>query len=69
VGHTIVFGQSDNPGSWWDNTKAAHLGFRARDSSAQFAHLFPATSEYPAADDVTTIYQGGPFVLNGPQYK
>jgi uronate dehydrogenase len=69
VGHTIVFGQSDNAGSWWDNTKAAHLGFKARDSSAKFAHLFPATSEYPPADDVTTIYQGGPFVLNGPQYK
>jgi uronate dehydrogenase len=69
VGHTIVFGMSDNAGTWWDNTKAAHLGFKARDSSSKFAHLFPASSEYPAADDVTTIYQGGPFVLNGPQYK
>lgn len=69
VGHTIVFGQSDNAGSWWDNTKAAHLGFRAKDSSSQFVHLFPATAEYPEAGDVTTIYQGGPFVLNGPQYK
>lgn len=69
VGHTIVFGQSDNAGSWWDNTKAAHLGFKAKDSSSKFAHLFPATSEYPPADDVTTIYQGGPFVLNGPLYK
>ena len=69
VGHTIVFGQSDNAGSWWDNTKAAHLGFKAQDSSSKFAHLFPATAEYPAPGDVTTIYQGGAFVLNGPQYK
>ncbi len=69
VGHTIVFGVSDNPGKWWDNTKAAHLGYVARDSSSKFAHLFPASAEYPAADDVTTIYQGGPFLLTGPQYK
>ena len=69
VGHTIVFGQSDNDGSWWDNTKAAHLGFKAKDSSSKFAHLFPPTGEYPAADDVATTYQGGAFLLNGPQYK
>ncbi|MDB5917128.1 MAG: NAD-dependent dehydratase [Massilia sp.] len=69
VGHTIVFGQSDNDGSWWDNTKAAHLGFKAKDSSSKFAHLFPATGAYPAVDDVATTYQGGAFLLNGPQYK
>ncbi|GGE76999.1 uronate dehydrogenase [Massilia psychrophila] len=69
VGHTIVFGQSDNAGSWWDNTKAAHLGFKAKDSSSKFAHLFPASGEYPAVDDVAAIYQGGAFLLNGPQYK
>jgi uronate dehydrogenase len=69
VGHTIVFGQSDNAGSWWDNTKAAHLGFKAKDSSSKFAHLFPASGEYPAADDVATTYQGGAFILSGPQYK
>ena len=69
VGHTIVFGQSDNAGSWWDNTKAAHLGFKAKDSSSKFAHLFPASGEYPAVDDVASIYQGGAFLLNGPQYK
>jgi uronate dehydrogenase len=69
VGHTIVFGQSDNAGSWWDNTKAAHLGFKAKDSSSKFAHLFPATGEYPAVDDVATTYQGGAFLLSGPQYK
>jgi uronate dehydrogenase len=69
VGHTIVFGQSDNESSWWDNTKAAHLGFKPRDSSTKFAHLFPATSEYPPAGDVATTFQGGAFLLNGPQYK
>jgi uronate dehydrogenase len=69
VGHTIVMGQSDNASTWWDNRYASHLGYKAKDSSAKFAHLFPDTSAYPAADDVTTIYQGGKFLLDGPQYR
>ncbi len=69
VGHTIAFGVSANPASWWDNRKAAHLGFHAKDSSIQFAHKMPDTGDYPAADDAATIYQGGGFVLSGPQYS
>ncbi len=69
VGHTISFGVSNNPASWWDNRYAAHLGFQAKDSSTVFAHKFPDSSDYPAADDITTIYQGGGFLLTGPQYK
>jgi uronate dehydrogenase len=68
VGHTIAFGTSDNPASWWDNSKAAHLGYRPKDSSQQFAHLFPPTAERPAKDDAATIYQGGGFVTSGPLY-
>lgn len=69
VGHTIVFGMSDNDSVWWDNRYAAHLGYRPKDSSAKFAHLFPDTSDFPAKDDVTTIYQGGKFLLDGPIFK
>lgn len=69
VGHTIVFGMSDNDSVWWDNRYAAHLGYRPKDSSAKFAHLFPDTCEFPAKDDVTTIYQGGKFLLDGPMFK
>ena len=69
VGHTILFGMSDNPGSWWDNSKASHLGFHAKDSSTQFSDKFPDTGTYPAADEAATIYQGGGFVLAGPMYK
>jgi uronate dehydrogenase len=69
VGHTIAFGVSDNPIKWWDNSQAGHLGFQARDSSVPFASDFPDTGEYPPADDITTFYQGGPFVLHGPKYK
>jgi len=68
VGHTIVYGQSDNDSTWWDNRLASHLGYKPKDSSSKFAHLFPDTSEFPAQDDVTTMYQGGKFLLDGPQY-
>jgi uronate dehydrogenase len=69
VGHTIVFGMSDNRSVWWDNRHARHLGFRAKDSSDAFAHKFPDTADFPAPDDVTTIYQGGKFLLDGPVYR
>ena len=69
VGHTITFGVSDNPSQWWDARHSKHLGFVAKDSSAEFAHKFPDSGAYPAKDDVTVIYQGGGFLLNTPQYK
>ncbi len=69
VGHTIAFGVSDNDSVWWDDRHARHLGFVPKDSSAKFAHKFPDSAEYPAKDDVTTIYQGGGFLLTTPQYK
>jgi len=69
VGHTIVFGMSDNDSVWWDNRYAAHLGYRPKDSSSKFAHLFPDTAEFPPKDDITTIYQGGKFLLDGPMFK
>jgi uronate dehydrogenase len=68
VGHTITFGTSDNDTTWWDNGKAAHLGYRPKDSSRTFAHLFPDTAERPPKDDMPTTFQGGPFVTAGPKY-
>ncbi|MES2074756.1 MAG: NAD(P)-dependent oxidoreductase [Pseudomonadota bacterium] len=69
VGHSILFGVSANPAAWWDNRKAAHLGFHAKDSSSRFAAQFPDSGAYPAADDAATIYQGGGFVQAGPIYR
>ena len=66
VGHTIVFGVSDNPGRWWDNGKAAHLGFRPRDSSEPERERVERTVPALAADDPARIYQGGGFVRLGP---
>jgi uronate dehydrogenase len=65
LGHTIVYGASDNRDKWWDNATAAHLGFKPQDSSEPFrakAESVPPLAE----DDPARIYQGGGFVKAGP---
>jgi len=65
LGHTIVYGASNNRDTWWSNAGAAHLGFMPQDSSEAFraqAESVPAL----AADDPVRIYQGGGFVVRGP---
>lgn len=69
VGHAIVYGASDNPVKWWDNTKAGFLGFRPQDSSAQFNHLFADRAPTTDLDDPAQRYQGGPFVLGEPMER
>ena len=64
LGCPIVYGVSDNEESWWDNSETAYLGWKPKDSSAQFAHLF---ADDPAQDpnDPEMIYQGGKFAKAG----
>ena len=69
VGHTIAFGVSDNKAKWWDDRKSRHLGFVAKDSSTRFEHMFPDNGNYAPADDITITFQGGSFLLTGPQYN
>ncbi|TFY97708.1 NAD-dependent epimerase/dehydratase family protein [Ramlibacter humi] len=65
LGHAIVYGMSANRTVWWENSKAAHLGFTPRDSSEQFRAKVEAQ---PALDpsDPAAQYQGGAFVKAGP---
>lgn len=65
VGHTVVYGMSDNPSTWWDNRYAAHLGFKARDTSEIFRAKIEA-QPLPPADDPVRVYQGGIFTVTGP---
>ena len=66
VGHTIAYGVSDNRRKWWDNRRAAHLGFVPRDSADPERERIEAA--VPALDpaDPAAIYQGGHFVHAGP---
>ncbi len=65
VGHTIVYGMSDNESVWWDNRLAAHLGFVAKDSSEIFREQVEQQPK-PASDDPVSVYQGGVFTALGP---
>ena len=66
VGHTIVYGMSDNAVTWWDNTSARHLGWKPQDSSEPFRAALQARQPVLDREDPATLYQGGVFVRTGP---
>lgn len=66
VGHTIIFGMSDNQTSWWDNTHAKHIGYRALDSSDVFRHEVEARQPHIDRHDKAALFQGGDFVKIAP---
>lgn len=65
VGHTVVYGASDNKDDWWDNRYAAHLGFKPQDTSEIFREKVETQPPY-AAHDPALLYQGGAFTAAGP---
>jgi uronate dehydrogenase len=66
VGHSIVYGMSDNTTTWWDNTFGRHIGFRPQDSSEPFRASREAAQPTPDPSDPAVLYQGGAFVRMGP---
>jgi len=66
LGHTIVFGMSANPVTWWDNRLARHVGYQPQDSSERFRDAVVARTPPPDPSDPATLYQGGVFVRTGP---
>jgi uronate dehydrogenase len=66
VGHSIVYGMSDNTTTWWDNTPARHLGYRPQDSSEPFRAAKEAAQPTLDTTDPVVIFQGGGFVRVGP---
>jgi uronate dehydrogenase len=66
VGHSVIYGFSDNTTRWWDNTSAAHIGFRAQDSSEPFRAAAEARQPQIDPRDPTALFQGGGFVTKGP---
>ncbi|HRH87317.1 MAG TPA: NAD(P)-dependent oxidoreductase [Rubrivivax sp.] len=66
VGHTVIYGLSDNTVRWWDNTPAAHIGYRPQDSSEPFRAAVEARQPSLDINDAATLYQGGGFCAKGP---
>jgi uronate dehydrogenase len=66
VGHTIVYGMSDNRAVFWDNSSAKHLGYRPQDSSEPFRIALEAKQPVIDGNDPAAIFQGGSFVKTSP---
>jgi uronate dehydrogenase len=66
VGHSVIYGVSANTMAWWDNTSAAHIGYRAQDSSETYRAATEARQPELDRSDPTVVFQGGAFVAKGP---
>ncbi len=58
----IVYGVSNNARTWWDNARAARLGYRPQDDSELYAEETIAREPPHAPGDRQHLYQGGLFV-------
>lgn len=58
----IVYGVSDNTRSWWDNSRAAQMGYKPQDDSEDYAAEIIAAEPEHDPDDPQHLYQGGLFV-------
>jgi uronate dehydrogenase len=66
LGHSIIFGMSNNAVTWWDNSQANHIGYKAQDSSDVFKDAVYARTQAPDVTSPVAQYQGGGFVQAGP---
>jgi uronate dehydrogenase len=66
LGHSIIYGTSDNSVGWYDNHLARHIGFRPQDSSDDFRAAVYAKTTEPDLSDPAVLFQGGGFVKIGP---
>jgi uronate dehydrogenase len=66
LGHSIIFGVSNNPFAWYDNAQARHVGYVPQDSSAPFHLAMYAKTPEPDLNDRAVQFQGGGFVKLGP---
>ncbi len=66
LGHSIIFGMSNNAVTWWDNSQANHIGYKAQDSSDVFKDAVYARTQAPDLTSPVAQFQGGGFVQAGP---
>jgi uronate dehydrogenase len=66
VGHTVIYGVSDNRSTWWDNAAASHIGYRPQDSSEPWRAQVEAAQPVLDPRRPEVRCQGGGFVTLGP---
>jgi uronate dehydrogenase len=57
----IFYGVSDNAASFWDNSRAAHFGYRPQGRGEDYRQQALAAQAKLPADPIGARYQGGPF--------
>jgi uronate dehydrogenase len=65
LGHSIIYGTSDNSVSWYDNRLAHHIGYRPQDSADAFRQAVYERTAEPDLSDPAVQFQGGSFVRKG----
>src|SRR6266702_188378 len=65
VGHMIVYGNSNNSTNFWDNTQAAYLGYRPKDSADAYRAEVYASTSTPDPRHPAIRFQGGQFAADG----
>ncbi|MER5180622.1 NAD(P)-dependent oxidoreductase [Streptomyces sp. NPDC002896] len=66
VGHTVVYGSSDNTRLWWDLSTARALGYEPQDDSEQYAEKLIAEHGELDPDNPDHAHLGGHFCTNPP---
>jgi uronate dehydrogenase len=69
VGHSVIYGMSANPTTFWDNTPSSHIGYRPQDSSEKYRAAAEARQPTIDATQPAARYQGGAFVTQGPFFE
>ncbi len=57
----IFYGVSDNAASFWDNSRAAHFGYRPQGRAEDYRQQALAAQAKLTPDPIGARYQGGPF--------
>jgi uronate dehydrogenase len=57
----IFYGVSDNAASFWDNSRAAHFGYRPQGRAEDYRQAALAAEAKLPPDPIGARYQGGPF--------
>lgn len=65
LSYTVVYGFSNNSERWWDNSKAAFLGWTPQDNSEPWREEMESSDTSLDPEDPAVIYQGGPFATSG----
>jgi len=65
VGHSVIYGVSDNKVKFTSNRKAAHIGFHPKDSSEPFRQKVQSSTPVPEISDRFIATHGGAFAAAG----